>query len=253
MTQPDIFDDDAPWAEWLPELRLILFAYSSVRYENAYTDTDEAPSKAMRSYLRMATYYPGRAFRVSREILDVLKYGLDEADVASNLASMPPMITPPGRTREECLIAMLPHLAAFTEGGEVAEPAVPETNWEWRQRLPNLSSLLGGSFHRDIEDPYDVVLDEYANAGSSEGDHETAAAAHEIAELLTICPDEDTVEAAVEALGCDLMPPEGQTYTQWMEHMAERLNNHLKEVNYQPPVGLNPAYPPHDKRAAIHQ
>ncbi|MFE2379454.1 contact-dependent growth inhibition system immunity protein [Streptomyces sp. NPDC059398] len=252
MTQPDIFDDDAPWAEWLPELRLLLFAYSSVNYENAYTDTDEAPSKAMRSYLRMATYYPGRAFRVSREIMDVLHYGLDEADVASNLATMPPMITPPDRTREECFIAMLPHLAAFTEAGEVAEPAVPETSWEWCERLPNLNTLLGGSFHRDIEDPYDIVLDEYVNAGTHEADHEKAAAAHEITELLAICPDEECVEAAVEALGCDLMPPEGQTYTQWMDHIAKRLNAHLEAEGYQPPAGRNPAYPPHDKRAVAH-
>ncbi|WP_405561279.1 contact-dependent growth inhibition system immunity protein [Streptomyces sp. NBC_01180] len=252
MTQPDIFDDDAPWAEWLPELRLLLFAYSSVNYENAYTDTDEAPSKAMRSYLRMATYYPGRAFRVSREIMDVLHYGLDDVDVASNLASMPPMITPPGRTREECLIAMLPHLAAFTEGGEVAEPAIPETDWEWCERLPNLAGLLGGSFHRDIEDPYDVVLDEYVSAGNDAADHETAAAAHEIAELLALCPDEDCVKSAVKDLGCDLRPLGGQTYTQWMEHIAERLNSHLREVNYLPPAGRNPAYPAHDKRAVAH-
>ncbi|MEV8569341.1 contact-dependent growth inhibition system immunity protein [Streptomyces sp. NPDC051322] len=253
MTQPDIFDDDAPWAEWLPELRLLLSAYSAVVDENAYTDTDEAPSKAMRSYLRMATYYPGRAFRASREILDVLKYGFDDEDVAFNLASMAPMITPPGRTREDCLIAMLPHLAAFTEGGEVAEPAVPETSWEWRERLPNLGNLLGGSFHQDVEAPHDVVLDGWVAAGAGGEHHETAAAAREIGELREICSDEVCVENAVVALGCSLMPPDGQTYIQWMDHIAERLNAHLEEVNYQLPTGRNPAYPPHDKRSAVQR
>ncbi|WP_327297341.1 contact-dependent growth inhibition system immunity protein [Streptomyces sp. NBC_01197] len=253
MTQPDIFDDDAPWAEWLPELRLLLEAYSSVVREERFTDTDEITSKAMRSYLRMATYYPGRAFRVTREILDVLKYGLDEVDVASNLASMPPMITPPGRTREDCLIAMLPHLAAFTERGEVAEPAIPETSWEWCERLPNLNNLLGGYFHQDAELPTDALLDEYTAAGAGGPEHEVAAAAKEIGELLEICPAEECVEEAVEGLACSLMPPEGQTYTQWMDHMAKRLNAHLEAVGYQPPVGRNPAYPPHDKRAVVQQ
>ncbi|WP_328538155.1 contact-dependent growth inhibition system immunity protein [Streptomyces sp. NBC_00344] len=252
MTQPDIFDDEAPWAEWLPELRLLLEAYSAVVDENAYTDTDEVPSKAMRSYLRMATYYPGRAFRASREILDVLKYGLDEADVASNLASMAPMITPPGRTREDCLIAMLPHLAAFTEGGEVAETAIPETSWEWRELLPNLSNLLGGSFHQDVEAPHDDVLDEWvaAGTGADGADFEIVAVAREVDELRELCPDEGCLDHAVVELGCGLMPPDGLTYTQWMDHIAKRLRSHIEEVGYEPPIGRNPAYPPHDKRSA---
>jgi len=40
----------------------------------------------MRSYLRMATCYPGRAFRAAAEILDTLKRGLDDP-----LTSMPPV------------------------------------------------------------------------------------------------------------------------------------------------------------------
>src|SRR2546421_1569302 len=132
MTQPDIFDEGAPWAERLPELRLVLEAYASVPREERFTDTAGTPSKAMRSYLRMATYYPGRAFRATAEILTVLKQGLDAPDVASDLASMPPIIPPPGRTREDCLRLTAPHLVAFTERGERAEPAVPETRWEWR-------------------------------------------------------------------------------------------------------------------------
>lgn len=185
---------------------------------------------------------------MSFRLYDWVQSASEDEDVAYNAASMAPVIIPPGPTREDCLIAMLPHLAAFTEGGEVVEPAIPETRWQWRERLPN---LLGGSFHQDVEDPHDVVLDEWvAGTGAGGEDHETAAVAREIGELREICPDEDCVKAAVEGLGSGQMPPEGRTYTQWMDHIAERLNAHLDEVGCQPPTGGNPAYPPHDRRSA---
>ena len=249
MTQPDIFDDDAPWAEWLPELRLLLEAYASVPREERFTDTDETPSRAMRGYLRMASYYPGRAFRATREILDVLKYGLDETDVASNLASMPPILAPAGRTREDCLIAMLPHLAAFTEDRERSEPAAPETRWEWRERLPNLAHLLGAYLHQDAEPPYEAELADYL---AHTWDHQIAAAVRELGELREIRLGEDDLAAAFPMLGSAQLPPEGQTYAQWLDTIADRLATHLDAIGYQPPQGRDPAYPPHDKRAVGH-
>ncbi|MBS2531999.1 hypothetical protein KGQ20_04380 [Catenulispora sp. NF23] len=255
MTQPDIFDDDAPWAEWLPELRMILFAYNSVLDER-FSDTPEVPSKAMRSYLRMATYYPGRAFRATAEILEVLKRGLDSPEVAAELATMPKMGVPQGRTREDCLKMMIPHLVAFTESGEHVEPAVPETRWEWRQRLPNLSELLGGSYHQGamdylfpgVEDGrYDeAVLADYYGSGP---DPQTAAVVAEIGELLEMGLDEEALEAAVTAMGSDYGPPPELSRESWLVMVAQYLSRRLQADGYQPPEGLNPAYPPHDKRA----
>lgn len=255
MTQPDIFDDDAPWAEWLPELRMILLAYNSVR-DDRFSDTPEVPSKAMRSYLRMAAYYPGRAFRATAEILEVLKRGLDSPEVAAELATMPPMGVPQGRTREDCLKMMIPHLVAFTESGERAEPAVPETNWEWRERLPNLSGLLGGYYHQsavdylfpDVEaDKYDeAVLADYYGSGP---DPHAAAAVAEIGELLEMGLDEEALEAAVTAMGSSYGPPPGLSRESWLVAVAQYLSRRLQADGYQPPEGLNPAYPPHDKRA----
>ena len=43
MIQPDIFDDDAPWAEWLPELRVLLRAYNAVPRAERFVDTEDAP------------------------------------------------------------------------------------------------------------------------------------------------------------------------------------------------------------------
>jgi hypothetical protein len=268
MTQPDIFDDEAPWAEWLPELRTLLEAYASVPREERFTDTDEVPSKAMRTYLRMATYYPGRAYRATHEILDVLKYGLDEADVASNLASMPPIVPPPGRDREECLTAMLPHLAAFTEDHERAEPAFPETAWECRERLPNLAQLLGAYFHQDAGADDEAILDGYV---AHERDYRIAAAAREIRELRALGEDEEDPEAAVRRavrlLGAGVLPgsgglpgdgvpgdgvlPDAGPVTAWLDRIAARLDAHLAEAGHEPPAGRDPAYPAHDIRSVV--
>jgi hypothetical protein len=254
MTQPDIFDDSAPWAEWLPELRHLLSAYNSVSaHEEAFVDTDETPSKAMRSYLRMATYYPGRAFRATAEILDVLRYGLDEADVVSNLDSMPTIFPPPGRTREQCLEAMIPHLVAFTENGEQTEPAVPVSRWEWTEWLPNLADFFGGSFHQDadavhpgVEDLYQAVEDAYLRDAKP---YEVAAAAREIRELQALDLEEPALADAVAKLGSDWPPGKGRTFHQWLDHLAERFTAHLDATGYQPPPGRDPAYPAHDLRS----
>jgi hypothetical protein len=223
--------------------------------QERFTDTADTPSKAMRSYLRMATYYPGRAFRATAEILDVLKQGLDEPNVASDLASMPPIIPPTGRTREDCLRLTVPHLVAFTERGEKAEPAVPETRWEWRERLPNLSTLLGGYFHRDAGDLHpgvdgradnDAILADYF---ATNWEYEAAATAAEINELLQIHLPEAQLTEAMTALGAGLLPPPGLSRESWLSAMAQYLTRRLTEAGYQRPEGPNPAYPPHDKRA----
>ncbi|MCQ4082302.1 hypothetical protein NGB36_17245 [Streptomyces sp. RB6PN25] len=72
----------------------------------------------------------------------------------------------------------VPHLVAFIEGGELPEPAVPETRWEWRERLPILSTLLG-YFHQDADadhpgadgggypDYEAIVADYFATTGST--------------------------------------------------------------------------------------
>ena len=255
MTQPDIFDDDAPWAERLPELRLLLEAYASVPREHRFTDTPEAPSQAMRSYLRIATYYPGRAFRVTAEILDTLKRGLDSPEVAAELATMPPIIVAEGQSKKDALVMMIPHLVAFTERGEQADAAVPETTWEWRQRLPNLAHLLGSYFHQDAAEEYpgpggtadhEAIIADYFDTVIGD---EAAATVHEIGELLQMGLDEAGLDRAETALGAGLLPAAGLSHENWLTQIAQRLKGDLQAQDYQKPENLNPAYPPHDKRA----
>jgi CdiI immunity protein len=255
MTQPDIFDDDAPWAELLPELRLLLRAYSSVPHPDWLIDTPDSPSKAMLSYLRMATFYPGRAFRATAEILYVLKHGLDDPRVASELSSMSPILVPDGIPREDRLRMMIPHLVAFTERGETAEAGHPETSWEWQELLPNLSSLLGAYFHQDISYVYptrdgsvddEVILADYF---TTHWPYEVAATVSEISELLAMGSDEDFLAMATTELGSEVIPPQGLSHKEWLSAIARYLQQRLDEVDYQPSPPPNPAYPPHDKRA----
>ncbi|MEY9887709.1 hypothetical protein ABIA31_001338 [Catenulispora sp. MAP5-51] len=257
MTQPDIFDDDAPWAERLPELRLLLEAYSSVSGEQRFADTPDSPSKAMRSYLRMATYYPGRAFRATAEILDTLKRGLNDPEVAAELASMSPMIVPDGRTRENCLMMMVPHLVAFTEAGERTAPGTPETDWEWRERLPNLANLFGAYFHQDVtfEHPspgggldYEAVI---ADFFATKRNDQAAAVISEIGDLLSLGSDEQSLDAAASELGSCVLPPDGLSHADWLSTISHDLQRRLHAVGYQPPQGPNSAYPAHDKRAWV--
>lgn len=254
MTQPDIFDDDAPWAELLPELRLLLEAYSSVSYQERI-DTPDSPSKAMRSYLRMATYYPGRAYRATAEILYVLKHGLDDPDVMSHMDSMASIFVPDGKTREDCLRMMIPHLVAFTETGEQAVVGTPETPWEWRERLPNLNNLLGAYYHQDVSYEYpDLNRSEFEEAAlASYFDHhshdEVAATVFEINELLAMGSDEKFLDMATTKLGVGVMPPRESSHEEWLTAIARDLQQRLDAVDFQPAPPPNPAYPAHDKRA----
>jgi hypothetical protein len=249
MTQPDIFSENVPWAEWLPELRVLLRAYNAVPRAERFVDTEDTPSPAMRSYLRMATYFPGRASRATADILNVLRHGLDDERVQRDVPKMCPITPPPGRTVEDCLAAMVPHLVAFTNGGEQAEPATPETIWEWRERFPNLSAMFLGWFHQDAPGSEDEALRSYAE---HEPAHEVAAAARELAGLRELCGEnEELLGTAVVALGTEQLPADGQPFALWLDDVALRLALQLDVRGYERPAGgPDPAYPLHDVRSA---
>ena len=267
MTQPDIFDKDARWYEWLPELRVLLRSYNAVPVDERFVDTDTTPSRAMRSYLRIATYFPQRAARAAADLVEVLRAGLTDPEVMSRLATMCPITAPPGRTPDDCLGTMIPHLVAFTEAGEHADPATPDSTWEWRERLPNLSELLLGYFHQDADDPHHEVVDRYAR---TEHPHQVAASLPELAELRALCAtdhgatddgatdgcagsddnDDDALTAAVVALGSEQLPVGGAPCGPWLDDLGLRLALHLDVLGYERPDGPDPAYAQHDRRSS---
>lgn len=258
MTQPDIFDDEAPWAERFPELRVLLEAYAATPRETRFSDSPEAPSEAMRSYLRIAMYYPGRAFRATAEILDTLERGVDSPEVVAELATMPPIIVPAGLTVKDALARMVPHLVAFTERGETVAAAVPETDWEWCERLPNLANFFGAHFHQDAADfhpgegggpDYDAIMAYYFD---TVWDYEAAATVLEIAELFAMGLDEPGLAVAADGLGSDILPPRDLSHGAWLKEIAGYLAERLRAQGFQEPEPPNPAYPAHDKRAYPH-
>jgi hypothetical protein len=252
MTQVDIFDDDAPWAEWLPEIRELLRAYKSAPREQMFIDTEEVASPAMGSYLRIASFYPGRAFRVTSEVLQVLQYGLDDEDVAEYFNSQVLMLVPPDRSMEECLEAMIPHLVRFTESGEQVPSAMPASWWELVQLFPNLCAVMG-QFHLDVADEfpdasdiYAAVIDDYLRCTHG---YEVAAAADELRRLLRMCSEDVELNAVAELPRWWYLPPDGLTYRGWFEQLIDRFEAHLAATEYVPPPPPNPAYPSHDIRA----
>ncbi|MEY9930435.1 hypothetical protein ABH926_005080 [Catenulispora sp. GP43] len=150
---------------------------------------------------------------------------------------------------------MIPHLVAFTEGGEQAVVGTPETSWEWRERLPNLSNLLGGYYHQDVgfecpglnRDSLDeAVLADYFATNPHD---EAAATAFEINELLAMGTAEGFLEMAASTLGVGAIPPSGLSHEQWLSAIAREVRQRLDAVDHQPSPPPNPAYPAHDKRA----
>ncbi|KIZ15416.1 hypothetical protein SNA_28090 [Streptomyces natalensis ATCC 27448] len=246
VTQPDIF---APGAEWLPELRQLLQAYRSVPVpaEECFVDSEEAPSRGMRSYLRVAVHYPGRPFRAAREIAEVVHLGINHWDVSACLATMPPIIPPRGKVRVDCLLAVIPYLAAYENDGYRVEPAPPDSPWEWREQCPNLSVLVTRLTGRDDAPTGDTVgFGEHLEAIE---DFRIAAAWRELAELRGIWPPGEDWATAAAGLGAVTGPPAGLSHAEWFDDLDMQMAAHLKSVGYRRPAGLSPAYPAHDVRA----
>ena len=148
-------------------------------------------------------------------------------------------------------------MVSFTEAGEQTAPGIPETDWEWRERLPNLANLFGAYFHQDVafEHPghgggpdYDAVL---ADFFATKRNDQAAAVISEIGDLLSLGSDERFLDAAASELGSGVLPPDGLSHADWLSTMCRDLQRRLHAVGYQPPQGLNSAYPAHDKRAWV--
>ncbi|MFJ4920278.1 hypothetical protein [Streptomyces sp. NPDC088725] len=246
MTQQDIFGADA---EWLPELRQLLQAYRSVPVpaDECFVDSEDAPSRGMRSYLRVAVYYPARPFRATREIAEIIHLGINHWDVRACLATMPPIIPPRGKVRIDCLLGMIPYLAAFENEGYREVPIPPDSSWEWRERFPNLSQLVSRATWRSPAPSEAVVLDRLEEMS----DHRIAAARRELDELRGIMPETSDWAEAIEGLGAVTPIPGDLAPSHWLARLDDWAEGYLKANGYRPSNMLNAAYPAHDLRALL--
>lgn len=251
MRQPDILGE-AMWEEWLPELRWLLKYYN--RDPDNYSDTVHAPSVVMRGYLRNSVFFPGRAWRAMQEIEQLLDppEDTDEVFYSEWVQHYVNMIKPPdGRTWQECLRAMIPHLQSFTESGEAPLSGGPESKVEWNERLPNIKDMFGSYFYvyaseEEEYESHDDMLDDYLEHRTAD---EAAAVVRETMELLKWSFSEDDLsKILILVFGAEDRPPESNI--DWLHHIVDRFTRHLYSIGYRrEPGSLSAAYPSRDVRS----
>ncbi|MGW4495463.1 contact-dependent growth inhibition system immunity protein [Streptomyces sp. NPDC004376] len=200
--------------ERFPELHDLLSSYAFAG--NTFTDTAEEPGPALHAYVRQALRTPGALDRVIAEIDDLLETGLFSDDIADDVDVLPHVNPPVGRTVEQCLAVARAHLRRIREGGTHQHSSVPQTDWEWRKRFPELRHLLAAQFHQDFSRFYGShgeALDDYFSANPADA---VSEAAREIESLLAMVETDDELDHVTEILGLQVYPPDGVSLRQWL-------------------------------------
>ncbi|MFE5890660.1 contact-dependent growth inhibition system immunity protein [Streptomyces sp. NPDC056462] len=203
------------------ELADLLTAYTYTGF--MFTDTTETPGPGLASYLRIAARDPVRAETAVHQIEDLLSVGLFSEEIADDVEGLPHVRPPMGVSVEDCLRIARDHLYRFLQDPSRVPRLNPQNAWEWNERFPELSQLLGAYFHRDFSYIYesrDEALDEYVSQSEPK---DCAQAAQEITELLTMVASDQELHTATTALGLDLLPPEGMSLQQWLELIRRRI------------------------------
>ncbi|MGI5373769.1 contact-dependent growth inhibition system immunity protein [Streptomyces sp. CA-251387] len=203
------------------ELSDLLEAYAYTGF--TFSDTEESPSPGLASYLRIAARNPARAATAVQQIDDLLSIGLFSEEIADEVEDLPHIRPPVGASVEDCLRIVREHLYRLLQDPSRVAHVNPQNSWEWNERFPALSQLLGAYFHQDFSSIYesrDEALDEYVSEAVPE---DRAQAAQEIGELLTMVSSDQELDTAATALGLDLLPPQGMSLRQWLELIRNRI------------------------------
>ncbi|MFD8305767.1 contact-dependent growth inhibition system immunity protein [Streptomyces sp. NPDC059690] len=203
------------------ELSELLEAYANTGY--TFSDTAESPGPGLASYLRIAARDPTRAATAIRQIDELLSVGLFSGEIADDVEDLPHIRPPMGTSVEDCLRVARGHLVRLLQNPSQVPVTNPQNNWEWNERFPELSQLLGAYFHQNFAhfyDSRDEALDEYVGEVLPE---DRARAAQEIVDLLTMVSSDRELDTATSALGLGLLPPEGMSLRQWLELVRQRI------------------------------
>ncbi|MEV6049056.1 contact-dependent growth inhibition system immunity protein [Streptomyces xanthochromogenes] len=208
------------------ELRSLLRSYEVVGY--AFDDTEEQPGAALDAYLRQAALHPARAARAAAEIDDLLTVGLFSSEIADDVDLLPHINPPQGESVESCLAVVRNHLASFL--AEPGEPSriTPRTSWEWKERFPEFSHLLGSYFHQDFSHEYSShkeALDDYIS-GVSPGD--LLCVTREMQDFLSLSESDHQLKEAAATLGLRVAPPRGVRLRQWLVDVQGIIAHHLQ-------------------------
>ncbi|GAA5212705.1 contact-dependent growth inhibition system immunity protein [Streptomyces thinghirensis] len=203
------------------ELGDLLEAYAYADF--TFSDSADVPGPALSAYLRTAARDPARATTAIRQIDDLLSVGLFSEEIADEVELLPHIRPPMGSTVEDCLRVVRDHLHRFLQEPTLVPQANPQSSWEWNQRFPSLSQLLGAYFHRDFSDIYasrEEALDEYVSEAEPQ---DRVQAVQEIGELLGMVSSDQELRAATTALGLDLLPPQGMSLRKWLESIRRKI------------------------------
>lgn len=203
------------------ELSDLLAAYANTGF--TFSDTAETPGPGLASYLRIAARDPARAVTAVDQIEDLLSVGLFSEEIADNVENLPHIRPPMGTSVEDCLRIVRDHLYRFLQDPSQVPLVNPQNSWEWNERFPELSQLLGAYFHQNFSyfyDSRDEALDEYVGESLPE---DRAKAAQELGELLTMVSSDQELHTAANALGLGLIPPQGMSLRQWLELIRHRI------------------------------
>ncbi|MFE1752597.1 contact-dependent growth inhibition system immunity protein [Streptomyces anandii] len=203
------------------ELADLLKAYAYAGY--TFSDTPQVPGPGLASYLRIAARDPARAVRAVQQIDDLLSVGLFSEEIADDVEGLPQIRPPAGKSVEGCLRIARGHLHRLLQDPSGIPQINPQNSWEWNERFPELSQLLGAYFHRDFSYIYESreeALDEYVGQAEAE---ERAQAVREIGELLAMVSSDEELRIAATALGLDLLPPQGMSLREWLEAVRHTI------------------------------
>lgn len=86
---------------------------------------------------------------------------------------------------------------------------------------PALSELMGSYLHQDydlvgtVNDNIDAFVRDFSDVATDLPD--------EVRALLSRDPSERDLQERLEGLGCQLRPPDGTSYREWLTHIADRV------------------------------
>ncbi|MYZ09976.1 hypothetical protein GT028_21755 [Streptomyces sp. SID2999] len=205
------------------ELHELLSSYAFAG--NTFTDSAEEPGPALHAYVRQALRTPGSLDRAIAEIDDLLGTGLFSDEIADDVDVLPHVEPPAGRTVEECLAVIRSHLQRIRNGGTYQHSPLPQTDWEWRRRFPELRHLLAAQFHQDFSRFYGShreALDDYFSANPADA---VAEAAREIESLLAMVETDGELDRVTEVLGLQVYPPDSVSLRQWLTDIRDIITH----------------------------
>ncbi|MFI1129952.1 contact-dependent growth inhibition system immunity protein [Streptomyces althioticus] len=188
-------------------------------------DTPEQRSRALDAYLRHTWH--SRPWAVAEAERQLREYSRNPPGSLRQRLGEFYAIPDTGLAQQaigDWLSVLADHLKKSIEEGDVPEPALPQTHWEWHARFPETAQLLSGWFSQDIVDEFPDHEAAVADYAATTDPHLVARVVGELHELLALPLDEGDYALAAAELGMEVGPPEPFSYGAWFQSLATALS-----------------------------